>query len=56
MNLNGSAYLTCTLLCKYYLIIMVIYIYIYGFWQIQIDPKDRYKTAFKFLLANTNGM
>jgi hypothetical protein len=27
MNLNGSAYLTCTLLCKYYLIIMVIYIY-----------------------------
>ena len=50
MNLNGSAYLTCTLLCKYYLVIMVIYIYIYiyiyGFWQIQIDPKDRYKTAF----------
>jgi hypothetical protein len=29
MNLNGPAYLTCTLLCKYYLIIMVIYIYIY---------------------------
>jgi len=29
MNLNGLTYLTCTLLCKYFLIIMVIYIYIY---------------------------
>jgi hypothetical protein len=29
MNLNELAYLTCTLLCKFFLIIMVIYIYIY---------------------------
>ena len=28
MNLNGLAYLTCTLLCKYFLTIMVIYIYV----------------------------
>jgi len=27
MNLNGITYLTCTLLCKYFLIIMVIYIH-----------------------------
>jgi len=29
MNLNGLTYLTCTLLCKYFIIIMVIYIYIH---------------------------
>ena len=29
MNLNGLVYSTCTLLCNYFLIIMVIYIYIY---------------------------
>jgi hypothetical protein len=28
-NLNGLVYSTCTLLCNYFLIIMVIYIYKY---------------------------
>ena len=53
MNLNGSAYLTYTLLCKYYLIIMVIYM---DFGKSRLIPKIDTKLLLQFLLANTNGM
>ena len=42
MNLNGLTYLTCTLLCKYFIIIMVIYIYIHSQKFPHLLPSSKY--------------